>query len=912
VEIDRILGECGWAVQSVQELKLHAGRGVAVREVNLNRGHGTVDYLLFVDGKVIGIVEAKAEGTPLIGVEPQSAKYVEGFPDRYQAWRRPLCFAYESTGVETRFTNGLDPEPRSRRVFAFHRPETLAAWAREAAEHPEASTLRHRLEHPPELRRDGLWPAQEDAIRNLERSLAHGRPRALIQMATGAGKTFTAANAVYRLIKHARATRVLFLVDRANLGKQTLKEFQQFITPDDGRKFTELYNVQRLSSNSVDRVSRVVITTVQRLYSMLRGEPSMPDEWDEYSPMAFMPSRPVEVSYNPTLPVEFFDFIVVDECHRSIYGIWRQVLDYFDAFVIGLTATPSKQTFGFFNQNLVKEYDHARAVADGVNADFDVYRISTRITERGDEVDAGIVTAFRDRQTRRVRWELLDDDLPYSPEQLDRDVVARDQIRTVIQVFKERLFTEIFPGRQYVPKTLIFAKDDSHADDIVDIVREEFGKGNEFAVKITYRSARPDNLIAEFRNSFNPRIAVTVDMIATGTDVKPIECVFFMRSVKSRMYFEQMKGRGVRVIDPNDLQAVTPDAAAKTRFVVVDAVGVTEAKLNDTLPLERQPYVRLDTLLQRLAFGERSEQLASTLASRLAKLDRQITRQDREALELAAGGRKLSDLASAIVAALDPDTQLKAAQEEAGVTEPSPEQIAKARTSLLDAALAPLASDPALRQQLMDIRRSYEQAIDETSQDEVLDAGYSRDATQRAHGDVTSFRQFIEEHRDEITALQVLYSQPYRDRLTYEEIKELANAIGRPPHNWTPEGLWTAYETLDASKVRGSGGRMLTDIVSLVRFALSLDGQLVPYRDLVNERFAAWQRTQEQAGRTFTPEQLAWLERIRDHLAASLTIGPDDFEFTPFVEHGGLGRAHEVFGEQLNSLLSQLTEALAA
>ena len=893
-------------------MNLSAGRGVAVREVSLKRGHGTVDYLLFADGKAIGVVEAKAEGTPLTGVEPQSAKYVEGFPDQYQAWRRPLCFAYESTGVETRFTNGLDPEPRSRRVFAFHRPETLADWAREAAEQPEGPTLRARLQHMPELRPDGLWPAQEDAIRNLERSLAYGRPRALIQMATGAGKTFAAANAVYRLIKHAKATRVLFLVDRANLGRQTIKEFQQFITPDDGRKFTELYNVQRLSSNSVDPVSRVVITTVQRLYSMLRGEPSMPDEWDEYSPMAFMPSRPVEVSYNPALPIEFFDFIVVDECHRSIYGIWRQVLDYFDAFVTGLTATPSKQTFGFFNQNLVKEYDHARAVADGVNADFDVYRISTRITEHGDEVDAGIVTAFRDRQTRRLRWELLDDDLPYGPEQLDRDVVARDQIRTVIRTFKERLFTEIFPGRQHVPKTLMFAKDDSHADDIVDIVREEFGKGNEFAAKITYRSTKPDDLIAEFRNSFNPRIAVTVDMIATGTDVKPIECVFFMRAVKSRMYFEQMKGRGVRVIDANDLQAVTPDARAKTRFVLVDAVGVTEAKLNDTQPLEREPYVRLDALLQRLAFGERSVELASTLASRLAKLDRQITKQDREALEQVSGGRKLSDLARVIVVALDPDAQFQAAQRVTGLEEPSLEQIAETRARLIDDALTPLATNPALRQKLVEIRRSYEQAIDETSPDELLEAGYSVDATDRAHGEVTSFRQFIEEYRDEITALQVLYSQPYRDRLTYEGIKELANAIGRPPHNWTPEHLWAAYETLDASKVRGSGGRMLTDIVSLVRFALGLDEQLVPYRDLVSERFTAWLRMQEQAGRRFTPEQLAWLERIRDHLAASLTIGPDDFDFTPFVEHGGLGRAHEVFGEQLEPLMRELTEALAA
>ena len=378
-------------------------------------------------------------------------------------------------------------------------------------------------------------------------------------MATGSGKTFTAANIAYRLVKHADARRILFLVDRANLGRQTLKEFQGFSTPDDGRKFTELYNVQHLSSNRVDPVARVTISTIQRLYSILRGDTALDEELDEHSAFE-VAGELLPVEYDPDLPPEFFDVVIVDECHRSIYGLWRQVLDYFDAFTIGLTATPNKQAFGFFNQNLVMEYGHDQAVVDGVNVDFDVYRIRTEITEQGATIDAGLWTKFRDRSTRRSRWELLDDELPYTAAELDRKVVARDQIRTVLETFRDRLFTEIFPGRTEVPKTLIFAKDDSHAEEIVEIVREVFGKGNDFVAKITYKATgrKTDDLIAAFRNSPNPRIAVTVDMIATGTDVKPLECVFFMRAVKSRTYFEQMKGRGVRVISDTDLQAVVP------------------------------------------------------------------------------------------------------------------------------------------------------------------------------------------------------------------------------------------------------------------------------------------------------------------------------------------------------------------
>ncbi|MBV6416870.1 MAG: hypothetical protein CMLOHMNK_01488 [Steroidobacteraceae bacterium] len=553
--IDRLLTQAGWHVCDYKAVDLHATTGVAIREFPLTGGHGDADYLLYINGKAAGIIEAKKHGATLTGVERQSARYSQGLPATLPAWARPLPFAYESTGVETHFTNGLDPEPRARNVFSFHRPETLAGWLEllgsrvRDAENPEGRplTFLHRLQYMPPLVTEWgdfkLWPAQITAIRNLEASLAQNKPRALIQMATGSGKTFTAISFIYRLIKFAGARRVLFLVDRGNLGRQTKKEFDQYVSPVNNYKFGEEYIVQHLTSNQLDKTARVCICTIQRMYSMLKGR-ELPEEEDEVSTEGveslFKDQPPLD--YNPNVPIEQFDIIVTDEAHRSIYNLWRQVLEYFDAYLIGLTATPNKQTFGFFNQNLVMEYGHPQAVADGVNVNYDVYRIKTEVTEAGSKVEAGYWLQVLDKPTRARRDWQLDDDFEYAPEELDRSVQTPDQIRTIARTLRDRWQTDLFPQRQELPKTLVFAKDDNHAEAIVGILREEFGRGNEFAQKITYRTTgtKPEELIKAFRTSYYPRIAVTVDMIATGTDIKPVEIVVFMRSVKSRSFFEQM------------------------------------------------------------------------------------------------------------------------------------------------------------------------------------------------------------------------------------------------------------------------------------------------------------------------------------------------------------------------------------
>ena len=935
-EIDVDLAAADWLVQDKEDLDLTAGRGIAVREFSLKRGHGEADYLLYVDRKAIGAIEAKAEGT-LTGVEAQSAKYGAGLPDNLSAHRRPLPFLFESNGSVTYFTNGLDPVPRSRQVFNFPRPETLLEWVGQPAQ------LRARLRELPPLDDSGLWTVQARAIRSLEKSFVQAHPRALIQMATGSGKTFTAVNVAYRLLKFANARRILFLVDRSNLGKQAEDEFKNFQPADDPRKFTELYNVQRLKSNAINPASKVVITTIQRLYSMLKGDAEF-DAGDEegsgFDTAKPWHGEPPEVVYNADIPPEFFDFIIVDECHRSIYELWSQVLLYFDAFMIGLTATPAGKTIGFFNQNLVMQYGHDEAVADGVNVDFDVYRVRTRITEQGATIvagDTGVYVDKRHKLTRRERLELLNQDLTYNANQLDRDVVAESQIRTVLQQFRDKVLPDAFPGRGEVPKTLIFAKDDSHADDIVRVAREVFAEGNEFCQKITYRtgftklvkkirnddgteseitewvktsSLTPDEILTNFRNSFHPRIAVTVDMISTGTDVKPIECVFFMRNVRSAGFFEQMKGRGVRVVSPDKLRTVTPSARLKDRFIIVDAVGVCEQDKTESQSLNRQPSATLEELLNYVAQGGLDPDALTTLASRLARLQREFSASQLGELTDLAGGKSLADLTHDLLTACDPDSQEKAARQFAGAAEPTEAHRKQAAEQLAQQAVTPLLK-PQLRRRILEIRSQNEQTIDRHTIDDVLYAGFDAAAVEKAVAKVKDFRAWIEDNKNQLTALQVIYAGTRPLKLSLKDLRQLRDAVTRPPLSATPEQLWRAFQAVEADKVRGTGGDVLTDLVTLVRHALLPSMTLVPYREELRDRYRQWLKDRD-ADNVFTHEQREWLDRIAEHIATSLAIAPEDFETGWFGQQGSLGRAHSLFGDTLKPLMTELNERLAA
>jgi type I restriction enzyme R subunit len=797
----------------------------------------------------------------------------------------------------------------------------------------QPATLRARLRQLPALNTAPLRECQIDAVTSLEKSLAANRPRALIQMATGSGKTFTAVTQAYRLIKHAGAKRILFLVDRGNLGRQTVNEFQQFTTPDDGRKFTDLYNVQMLGPGGIDPVCKVTVSTIQRLYSQLSGNATFDDEADEHSGYeaagATAGKDPLEVRYNPKIPIESFDFVIVDECHRSIYNLWRQVIEYFDAFLIGLTATPSKATLGFFDRNIVTEYPYVQAVADGVNVGYDIYRIKTEVSEKGVTVKAGHDYQKRDRLTRAKRWEIQEAEETYQKTQLDRSVVVPDQLRTIIRTFREKLFTEIFTDRParakamgldepWVPKTLIFAKDDSHAEDIVDIVRKEFGKGNDFCKKVTYRAdGKSEDIIKAFRTSPEFRIAVTVDMIATGTDIKPLECLLFLRDVRSQLYFEQMKGRGTRTIDPDALASVTPDAGGKTRFVLVDAVGVTESDKTDSRPMESKPSVAFDKLLLGIAMGARDEATLTTVASRLARLDRMLSPADREEIAKVSGGPSVKQIAAALIKATDPD-EIKARAQASGATtysEPTAAELKAAAAALAEEAAMPLASNPALRDLLEAKRRKADVTIDHLTGDTVISAGYDEEKARQL---VTSWKQFLEDNQDEITALQILYNRPHAKRhLVYEELKTLAEAVARPPYHIAPAEVWKAYEHLEKRPLTTDPVKTLTNLITLVRH--TVDPQktpLAPFPELVETRFQQWLA---QHGGRFTDAQRHWLDVIKNYVALNGAFATDDqeayldaWQSVDSDEGVPLAVARKAFGGDPKDIIEELNTILVA
>lgn len=896
--IDAQLQECGWVVQDRDEMALGVALGVAVREYPL--ATGPADYLLFIDRKACGVIEAKKDGHTLSGVADQASRYQHVLPPHLANWGDPLRFDYEATSAEILFSDRLDHQPRSRHLFRFHRPETLLDWLK------AGSSLRGRLNAMPPLMTDGLRECQIEAVTALEESLAKDKPRALVQMTMGAGKTFTAATLVYRLLAHAGAKRILFLVDRNNLGKQTLKEFQAYRPPGTGRLFTELYNVQRLGPAGLDVNASVVISTIQRVYAQLAQEELAEEDEEQSSYEAARSGRSLVVEYSAQMPPETFDFVIVDECHRSIYGDWRQILDYFDAFTVGLTATPSVHTLGYFQQNLVAQYPYERAIVDGVNVPYEQYRIRTQIGEHGGKVDAGFSIPRRDRHTRKQRYEELSEDLVYTGADLDRSVIAPNQIRTVLQAYRDSLPTELFPERKDVPKTLIFAKDDHHAEEIVHIVREVFDKGNDFAKKITYAADDPETAIAEFRNSYNPRIAVTVDMIATGTDIKPVEVLIFMRDVRSSLYFEQMIGRGVRTINDADLQMVTPDAKKKDRFILIDAVGVTETVKRVAKPLERQRAVAFDKMLEHVASGSTDEDLVSSLAGRLAVLERKLTSEDQESVIQASGGFTLRDIASRLLDSIDADKI-----EEAAPPCASEAEIEETGKRMREEALRVLADGPKLRRLLIDLKKQSELYIDELSRDEVISTGFDERAATET---VDKFKRFLDENQDEITALSVIYGKPHAaSRLTYEAVDELRQALARPPWLLEPVSIWQAYKRLSSGKISSNPAKVLTDIVALVRYALGQRETLQPMSADMAGRFNLWLGREKTSGREYNPEQLGWLEAIRDHLAANIDLSMRDLQDQPaFAERGGAFAARRLFGTHLDTIIEELPAALVA
>lgn len=890
-KIDDILKQVGFVIQDREEFNRNASLGVAVREFVMS-DESKADYLLFIGGKACGVIEAKKEGISLSGIELQAKHYASHIPKELRIWQNPLPFIYVSNFNEIYFADLREQDYSSRQIFSFHTPESLFENLK------RDKTLRDSLKEIPKLDTAGLRKCQIEAIERLDNSLKLNKPRSLIQMATGSGKTFTACNFTYRLLKFAKAKRILFLVDRNNLGRQTKKEFDNFKLNDDGRKFSEVYITSHLQNNHIDKDAKVIITTIQRLYSMLRGEEEYDFLNEESSAFEISMGKPKELIYNPKFPIDFFDFIIVDECHRSIYGEWRQILEYFDAFIIGLTATPSKYTLGFFGQNIVSEYPLERSVIDKVNVNCEIFRIKTKISEEGGIIEKGFYIPLKDKKTRKMIYKTIDEDIEYKKSDLDRSVLVPNQIRTIMQCYKDSVFTELFPERDatWIPKTLIFAKDDNHAEEIVKITREVFSKGNEFCQKITYNIGKqnPEELIKSFRISPEFRIAVTVDMIATGTDIKPLEVLIFMRDVKSQMYYEQMKGRGVRSININDLKSVTPNATGKTHFYLIDAVGVTESQKSLSQPLERKRNLSFKKLLENIAKGASDDDTLSTLALRLSIIETKLSEEDNKNLLELTKGKSLVNISNEILNSIDLDfTEGK-----------NDEEILKIK----DEALKPFNS-PHFREFLINICSKTSIYVDELAVDEVINSEHS---IENANITIKNFREFININKDELDALSIIYNNSYKNRkLTYKSIDELNQKLKN--ENLYISDIWRAFAFTEKNKVKliKNPEKQLTNLIQLVRFALGQDKELQDFSSIANSRFNLWRGRQIKKGITFSEEQDRFLEIIKDNIISNACIEVDDIQNMCYDE-GGIFKAKKLFGENLEPLLEDIYLSLVS
>jgi type I restriction enzyme R subunit len=847
VKIDQMFEDAGWKVVD-REFYSPTITAAAIRE-GLLEGNNEADYFLFINGKAVGVLEAKREEANIASsrVCEQAIKYTRYVPECYQTYLRPLPFIYQSNGVSTLFRDCRIEDSDYEDMNRIHTPKEMVKML--GIEDPYAGL--------PTLHSKGLRDCQYEAISELESSFRSGQNRALLVLATGAGKTFTACMAAYRLLAYTPMKRILFLVDRNNLGKQAEGEFGKFRLTENGDPFNTIYTVNRLKSSKIPSDSNVVISTIQRLFSLLTGHEIVDNDDDDEDTA----TGEVQLTGNLQLPPDFFDLIIIDECHRSIYGNWRRVLEYFSsAKMIGLTATPVPETMAFFNNNRVANYTLERSIVDGVNVDCRVYRIKTEATENGGAILKGQKLKRVTKYTGEVENIKNEETRSYTKEELNRSVINPAQIKLVLETYRDAVYTEMFtdpqrePNMDYLPKTLIFALNEVHATNIVKIAKEVFGRTDDtFVQKITYSSGDSNELIRRFRNDKEFRIAVTCTLVATGTDVKPLEVLIFMRDVASEPLYIQMKGRGVRTICDDHLRTVTPNAFSKDCFFLVDAVGVTES--HKTVPGggtgPQGPTITLKRLLELLTHGNVSDEYLLLLASKLPRIDRKCNDSQREHFQELAHA-SMREISSNIYEAFEKN--LLPPYED--INEPNHER---------KGLVVPLTHHPEARHYLLILAAGFLETL-QPGEDSLISKGFSQEEAR----DVTSaFEQYCDEHQDEIEALRMIYNND-GEPLTYNILKDLENKLKMANNKFQSSRIWNSYAIVSPQSVRKHTTKeekeALTNIIQLVRFANHQIEKLESLYPLAQQRFNLWYG---QMQRTVTDSQIAIIRQIVDYIASN-------------------------------------------
>lgn len=849
-KIDRMFAEAGWAVVDRDHYSPEES-AIAVEEGLMN-GNLEADYLLFINGKAVGVLEAKRQEVDVTSdvVAEQAEHYTRSVPDWVASGYEPLPLVYVSNGKDLYFKNQRAPEGIYEPLKKIHTPKEITRMLGITDYYAALPTLQRR----------GLRDCQYEAITELEKSFRSGQNRALMVLATGAGKTYTACLATYRMLNYTPMKRVLFLVDRNNLGKQAEGEFGTFRLTESGDPLNTIFEVNRLRSANVKEGDQIVISTIQRLFLLLSGTPIEDSDDDEVTEDA---SGPMTLPPNPKLPPDFFDMIIIDECHRSIYGNWRSVLEYFNtAKLVGLTATPVPETLAFFNNNRIVNYTLEKSIVDGVNVDYRVYRIKTQATEDGGAIRQGDKLRRITRYTGKVENIKNREEKTYTANELNRSIVNPAQIKLVLETYRDAVYTEMFtdpqrePNFDYLPKTLIFALNDAHATNIVNIAKEVFGRADDkFVQKITYLAGDSNVLIRSFRNDKDFRIAVTVTLVATGTDVKPLEVVMFMRDVESDPLYTQMKGRGVRTIGDEQLRNVTPNAFSKDIFYLVDAVGVTEHSHTVPTPSDDTPtqVITLRQLLERISHGDVRDEYLRLLAARLARVHNKASDEERTKFEALARAA-LSDMSANIYQALEGGHL----PPYVSVDEPNNERKGLVR---------PLAIHPDAREYLLVLNAGFINVL-QPGEDSLISKGFSHE---EAESTTKAFEQYVDDHRDEIEALRIIYNNS-GEPLTYDMLRDLVRRLQEFNHKFNPSQLWNNYAILQPDKVQKFSTKeekdALTNIIQLVRYAMHTIPELRTLRSMAAQRFELWCG---QAQRPLTEQQKEIIRRIVDFIVTNGT-----------------------------------------
>lgn len=887
VLIDQMFADAGWKVVSRDEYSPNLS--AAAIEEGILEGGKEADYLLFINGKAVGVLEAKKASIDVTSdkVISQAEGYTHKLTKYYQYYANPLPIVYVSNGQVTFFKGedgGYIP------IGSIHTPKEIC----------KMLGIEDEFAGLPTLKKKGLRDCQFDAITELEKSFRSGQKRAYMVLATGAGKTYTACMASYRFLSYTPMRRVLFLVDRNNLGKQAEDEFGKFKLTETGDSFNSIFTVNRLKGQTIPKDSNVVISTIQRLFSLLKGEELEDTDDDENYDGDESPTPAVTLPDNPTLPKDFFDLIIVDECHRSIYGLWRSVLDYFSsARIIGLTATPAPETEAFFNNNRVINYTLERSIADGVNVDYRVYRIKTKATEDGGAIRDGEDLKQITRYTGKIENVKNSGEKTYTGNELNKSIVNPSQIKLVLETYRDAVYTEMFndpqrePNMDYLPKTLIFALNDAHASNIVQIAKEVFGKENDpqFVQKITYSAGNSNELIRHFRNDKEFRIAVTVTLVATGTDVKPIEVVMFMRDVESESLYVQMKGRGCRTLGDEQLRIVTPNAYSKDLFYLVDAVGVTESIKSPQHPTidPRPGVISLKELLERITHGYVDDEYLLILAGRLSRIYNKADEEQRTKFANLAG-KDMKEIASSIYEAL-----------ESGTLSPFVDinELNNERKGLVSA----LANHPEARNYLLILNAGFVKIL-VPGEDELVSKGFS---IEEAANTTAAFEKYVEAHKDEIEALRIIYNNQ-GEPITYAMLKELDTQLRFANAKFNPALLWNTYALLHPTDVVQFTTKdekdAITNIIQLVRFAFKHIPKLESLKGGAAKYFNLWCG---QTWRGVTEAQKALLEQVVNYIVTNGSCTIDDIKEEDKTQAGQLIQA---FGSlpQANMVLASLSQ----